>query len=319
VIRVVFAGTPGFSVPCLKALLDAPEVEVVGVVSQPDRRAGRGMKLRASPVKQAALDAGIDVLTPERLVHAGSPEPEALAWLQSKRPDVLVVVAFGMILPRAWLDVPRVAPLNVHASLLPRWRGAAPIERAMLAGDETTGVCIMHMEEGLDTGPVYARREVGIGPDTRGMDLWHDLAELGAELLVETLPQIVDGRLEAVPQPEEGVSYAAKIRNEERIIDWSRPAHRVDRQVRCFSPKPGARTRLDGRWLKVLKGRVLEQRSSLEPGCIEALDQGLDIACGDQTLYRILELQPEGRKPMPVDAFLRGAHLRPGMRCEGTD
>lgn len=316
-IRVVFAGTPGFSVPCLNALMASPDVEVVGVVSQPDRRAGRGMKLMPSPVKQAAIEYGLDVLTPERLVGDGRPDERALQWLQEKRPDVLVVVAFGMILPRAWLQAPRIAPINVHASLLPRWRGAAPIERAMLAGDEKTGVCIMHMEEGLDTGPVYARREISITPDMLGQDLWHALSKLGAELLVEVLPGIVAGDIKPVPQPEDGVCYAQKIRNEERVIDWSRPAMLVDRQVRCFAPKPGARTRLNGRWLKVIAGSVVQKHAlKAEPGTIVCADDALVIACGDSSAYRIGQVQPEGKKPMSAADFLRGAHLSRGMRCE---
>ncbi len=310
--RVVFAGTPAFSVPCLQALLDADAFDVVGVVSQPDRRAGRGMRLTPSPVRQAAVDAGIDVITPERLLKDGELERTALAWLQDKRPDVLVVVAFGMILPKAWLDAPRIAPLNVHASLLPRWRGAAPIERALLAGDDKTGVCIMKMEEGLDTGPVYASREMAITDSTRGRDLWASLSTLGAELLLETLPAIVSGELAPEPQADEGVTYAKKIRNEERIIDWHQPAASVDRLVRCFSPRPGARTRYDNRWLKVIAGQVLSDRSDAGAGSIVSLDRGLDIACGDGVLYRLSEVQPEGRKAMAAEDFLRGASLARG-------
>ncbi|MDQ6971791.1 MAG: methionyl-tRNA formyltransferase, partial [Mariprofundaceae bacterium] len=182
-MRVVFAGTPAFSVPCLKALLATPGVELVGAVSQPDRRSGRGMRMTPSPVKQAALDAGIPVLSSERLRD----NPEALAWLQQGQPDVLVVVAFGMILPLEWLQTPRIAPVNVHASLLPRWRGAAPIERALLAGDAQTGVSIMHMEEGLDTGGVYAAQQLPIGPQSTGAQLWGELSSLGAKLLVGSL------------------------------------------------------------------------------------------------------------------------------------
>jgi len=312
VIRIVFAGTPGFSVPCLHALIQDEGVQVVGVVSQPDSRSGRGMKLTPSPVKQAAMDAGIDVITPERLVEQGQVNQQALDWLQDKRPDVLVVVAFGMLLPKAWLDAPKVAPINVHASLLPRWRGAAPIERAMLAGDERTGVCIMHMEEGLDTGPVYASRELPITGTTLGSDLWFSLAPLGAQLLLETLPGIVAEICKAVPQPNEGVTYAKKIRNEERIIDWQQPAVAVDRLVRCFSPRPGARTQHAGKWLKVIAGHPLAARGREQGGRIEAVAQGLDIACGDRTLYRISELQPEGKKAMAAVDFLRGSALKPG-------
>jgi methionyl-tRNA formyltransferase len=308
-LRIVFAGTPAFSVPCLQALMAMADVELAGVVSQPDRRAGRGMRLTPSPVKQAALDAGIDIITPERLRG----DEAALHWLQDKRPDILVVVAFGMILPVSWLHTPAIAPVNVHASLLPRWRGAAPIERALLAGDAETGVCIMHMEEGLDTGGVYARRALPITGTTTGGELWAALSRLGGELLAESLPAIAAGGLAPVPQPDAGITYAAKIGPEDRQIDWAQGAHAVDRQVRCFSPKPGARTRLGERWLKVLSGRVLEGRSLLPAGSVVALTHGLDIACGEG-IYRVETLQPEGKGAMAAIDFLRGAQLEPGHR-----
>jgi methionyl-tRNA formyltransferase len=306
-MRVVFAGTPYFAVSALEALIDAPGIEVVGVVSQPDRPAGRGMRLTPSPVKQAALEAHIDVITPEKLRG----DDEALAWLQGKQADVLVVVAFGMLLPKSWLTAPKVAPVNVHASLLPRWRGAAPIERAMLAGDAETGVCIMHMEEGLDTGDVYACRMLEISPLTSGTQLAGQLSAIGAELLVETLPSIVDGTCERLTQHEADATYAAKLSGEDRLIDWSRPATIVDRQVRCFAPKPGARTRVKGKWLKVIAGEVLEH-TTLSPAGSWIGKEHFDIACGDGTAYRLLEVQPEGKKAMEAEAFLRGSQLTPG-------
>jgi len=305
-MRIVFAGTPGFSVPCLQALIHANGMDVVGVVSQPDRRAGRGMKLTPSPVKQAALEADIDVITPSSLRH----DPESLAWLESKRVDVLVVVAFGMILPASWLDAPDAAPVNVHASLLPRWRGAAPIERAMLAGDEETGVSIMHMEEGLDTGGVYASQILPITDTTTGSDLWAALAPMGAQLLVDVLPKIAAGSLKRTPQDDAKASYAAKLRPDERIIDWSLSADAIDRQVRCFSPKPGARIRLNGKWVKIIRGMPLSERATRQPGTLMDSD-GLNIVCGDGALYRVLEVQPEGKKVMQADAFLRGNPIRP--------
>jgi len=311
-IRVVFAGTPGFSVPCLQALIQAEGVEVVGVVSQPDSKAGRGMKLTPSAVKQAAIDAGIDVITPERLVEQGRMNQPALDWLQDKRPDVLVVVAFGMLLPRPWLDAPKVAPVNVHASLLPRWRGAAPIERSLLSGDDRTGVCIMHMEEGLDTGGIYASREIPITAATLGSDLWFALAPQGADLLLETLPGIVAGTCSPVPQSAEGVTYAKKIRNEERIIDWQQSAAAVDRLVRCFSPRPGARTLCAGKWLKIIAGKPLAEHGKGQPGEVAAASEAFDVVCGDGALYRITELQPEGKKPMAAGDFLRGSMLKMG-------
>jgi len=313
-IRVVFAGTPAFSVGCLKALLAADNVEVVGVVSQPDRPAGRGMKLTASSVKQAALEAGIEVITPDTLRG----NDEALAWLKKKSPDVLVVVAFGMILPKTWLDAPSVAPINVHASLLPRWRGAAPIERAFLAGDAETGVGIMQMEEGLDTGGIYAESRIPITSKTTGSELWFLLADLGARLLVESLPGIVSGELKPVPQDESQVTYAKKLTNEERVIDWSQTAAAVDRTVRCFSPRPGARAMCCGKWLKVIAGEVVDGSTSLTAGNVAA-DKTLDIACGDGSVYRLLEVQPEGKQAMTADAFLRGAQLKKGDLLAGNE
>ncbi|NWF36042.1 methionyl-tRNA formyltransferase [Mariprofundus sp. KV] len=304
-MRVVFAGTPGFSVPCLQALIDSDGIEVVGVVSQPDRKSGRGMKLTPSAVKQAAIDAGIDVITPEKLRD----NEEALAWLEGRECDVLVVVAFGMILPKAWLEAPAIAPVNVHASLLPRWRGAAPIERSLLAGDTQTGVCIMQMEEGLDTGGIYACKTLPITQSTTGSELWFALSPMGAELLVETLPKIAAG-LQPEPQPEEGITYAQKITNEERIIDWSFSADAIDRLVRCFSPRPGVRTQLNGKWLKLISGEVVSGTHKLSNGQIVAVDAGLDIACGDGSIYRVIELQPEGKKAMSAVDFLRGAQLK---------
>ena len=303
-MRVVFAGTPGFSVSCLRALIEANGMDVVGVISQPDRKSGRGMKLTPSAVKQAALDAGIDVITPEKLRD----NDEALAWLQSKQADFLVVVAFGMILPKAWLDAVSISPVNVHASLLPRWRGAAPIERSLLAGDTETGVCIMQMEEGLDTGGIYARRSLPIQPTTTGSELWCALAAMGAELLVETLPKIGTG-LMPEPQSEHGVTYAHKITNDERIIDWHKTASDIDRLVRCFSPRPGVRTRCHGKWLKLIAGEPLACTSGQEEGSVAGVNRYLDIVCAEGSVYRITELQPEGKKPMASGDFLRGAQL----------
>jgi len=283
-------------------------MDVVGVVSQPDRRSGRGMKFTPSPVKQAALDADIDVITPEKLRD----DAASLAWLTSKQADMLVVVAFGMILPEAWLAAPAIAPINVHASLLPRWRGAAPIERALLAGDAETGVCIMQMEKGLDTGGVYVSQKLPITDTTTGSDLWSALAPMGAQLLVDTLPDIANGTLQPIPQNDAQATYAAKLHPDERIIDWRQPAGPIDWQVRCFSPKPGARIRLDGKWLKIVRGKRLPERTTRQAGTLMDSD-GMKMVCGDGTLYRVLEVQPEGKKVMPVEAFLRGNPIDPGQ------
>ena len=302
-MRIVFAATPGFSVPCLQALLDHPDMDVVGVVSQPDRKSGRGMKLTPSPVKKSALDAGIDVITPESLRN----NDQALLWLQTKKADFLVVVAFGMILPKQWLDAVTIAPINVHASLLPRWRGAAPIERALLAGDNETGVCIMHMEEGLDTGGIYAQQCLAITDSTTGSDLWFALAPMGAALLVDSLPKIA-ASLPCIAQDEQGMTYAKKLQNDERIIDWHMDAASIDRVVRCFSPKPGARTLVDGKWLKVISGDVLHKATGKLAGQVVDVKDGLCVACGDG-IYRITQLQPEGKKSMFANDYLRGSSL----------
>lgn len=306
-MRIVFAGTPGFSVPCLQALIEADGIEVVGVVSQPDRKSGRGMKLTPSAVKQAALDADIDVITPEILRD----NDEALNWLVSKQCDILVVVAFGMILPKSWLDAPTIAPVNVHASLLPRWRGAAPIERSLLSGDEQTGVCIMQMEEGLDTGGVYCSRRLPITETTTGAELCFKLAPMGAELLIETLPKIQAG-LKPVPQSQDGVTYAQKIDNDERIIDWSKTAAEIDRLVRCFSPRPGCRTRVSGKWLKIIKGELSEISQPTMAGQVVSYDGVLEVVCGGSSVYRIIQLQPEGKKAMSTADFLRGSPIKAG-------
>ncbi|MDQ6951337.1 MAG: methionyl-tRNA formyltransferase [Mariprofundales bacterium] len=306
-LRVVFAGTPDFSCNCLDGLLQMDGVEVVGVVSQPDRRSGRGMKLTPSPVKRTALAAGIDVITPERLRG----DDAALSWLRSRQPDLLVVVAFGMILPDSWLEAATVAPINVHASLLPRWRGAAPIERALLAGDTETGVCLMQMESGLDTGPVYATRRVVIGMRCGG-DLWQELAQMGASLLVEQLATIAGGSCIPRPQEHSQTCYASKLARGERIIDWRQPAEIVARLVRCFAPKPGARSRVTGgamagKWLKILSGEVVSASHPwLQPGASALVDGQMFIGCGEDSCYRPLQLQPEGKQAMDADALVRG-------------
>jgi len=307
-IKVVFAGTPAFSVGCLNALMASDDVEVVGAVSQPDRKSGRGMKLTPSPVKKAALAANIDVITPEKLRD----NDEALAWLKEKDCDVLVVVAFGMILPVSWLETPKVAPINVHASLLPRWRGAAPIERALLAGDSETGVCIMQMEEGLDTGGVYLEKRIPITPESTGHTLWSELEVLGAQALMKALPSIVSGELQPKPQDESGVTYAKKITNEERVVDWALDAEYIERLVRCFTPKPGVRTSYQGKMLKIIAGEVLSATKQQQAGVVVDIKQGLDVSCGNGQVYRITQIQPEGKKAMNAADYLRGAQIKVG-------
>jgi len=302
-MRIVFAGTPALTLPVLQSLLQVSGAELVGIVSQPDRKTGRGMRFVPSPVKQAALDADIDIITPDSLRE----NKEALAWLQSKKPDVLVVVAFGMLLPKSWLDTPKYGAINVHASLLPRWRGAAPIERALLAGDAETGICIMRMDEGLDTGGVYAEARIPIGPETTAGELRDRLMQEGAGLLAASLPGIADSCLVCRPQGEEGITYAAKLESHERNIDWSQSAEQVGRTVRAFAPAPGARTRLAGKWLKVLSGEPQDTAHELQPGEVSLRSGHLDAGCGEG-IYRIFSLQPEGKKAMRTEDFLRGIH-----------
>jgi len=307
-IKVVFAGTPAFSVGCLNVLLASDDVEVVGVVSQPDRKSGRGMKLTPSPVKKTALAANIDVITPEKLRD----NEEALSWLKEKDCDVLVVVAFGMILPVSWLETPKVAPINVHASLLPRWRGAAPIERALLAGDKETGVCIMQMEQGLDTGGIYLEKRIPISLESTGHTLWAALEVLGAQALIQALPSIASGELKPKPQDEAGVTYAKKITNDERVVDWALNADYIERLVRCFTPKPGVRTTYQGKMLKIIAGEVLPSASKHTAGTVLAVKDGLDVSCGNGQAYRITSIQPEGKKAMKAVDYLRGAPIKVG-------
>ncbi|MDB6087927.1 MAG: Methionyl-tRNA formyltransferase [Gammaproteobacteria bacterium] len=249
-LRVAFAGTPDFAVPALEALLRSGH-RVVGVLTQPDRPKGRGRQIAASPVKTAALAHGIPVSQPQSL-KAEADRVELAAW----RPDVLVVVAYGLILPRAVLALPRFGCINIHASLLPRWRGAAPIQRAILAGDTETGVTIMLMDVGLDTGPMLLQERVPITASDTGGSLHDRLAALGASALLEGLDKHAAGTLAAVPQPSEGVTYAAKIEKAEALIDWTRDARAIERQIRAFNPWPIAETRLDGEQLRVFAAAV---------------------------------------------------------------
>ncbi|MDX8376425.1 MAG: methionyl-tRNA formyltransferase [Mariprofundales bacterium] len=310
-IRIVFAGTPVFARTSLATLLANDNIQVVGVVSQPDRRSGRGMRTTASPVKKLALSSDIPVITPEKLRN----NPEAEAWLKSLNADVLVVVAFGMLLPPVWLQACQVGAINVHASLLPRWRGAAPLERAMLAGDIQTGVCLMQMDKGLDTGAVFVQEVIDITSDTTGSNLHDKLAIIGANMLNKYLSDIVSGKLVAKDQADSGITYAHKLDNQSRNICWQNDAASVARQVQTFAPKPGARTRLDNRWIKIISGyQVLddnheELRSKLAGQQI-MVDNALHIACGSG-VYCITHLQAEGKKAMAASDFLRGIQQLP--------
>ncbi len=296
-------GTPDFSVAALDALVQAGH-EIAAVYTQPPRPAGRGKKDRPSPVQTRAEDLGIEVRHPVSLKSA-----EAQTAFAALNADVAVVVAYGLLLPQPILDAPTHGCLNIHASLLPRWRGAAPIQRAIMAGDAETGVCIMAMEAGLDTGPVFLRGIQPIGPEDTAADIHDALAVLGARLVVETLPQL--GTISPEGQSQDGVTYAKKIDKAEAKIDWSRPADEVDRLIRGLSPFPGAWTTLDGRRLKLMRSR-LSDRSGPSGTAIE----GLTIACG-QGAVDVLEAQLEGRGRQSAADLLNGTPVPPGTEFGG--
>ncbi len=303
-LSVVFAGTPEFAVPALEAIAGSRH-RIRAVYTQPDRPAGRGLKLLASPVKRRAAELGLSVIQPATLR-----DPAAAAALAALEPDVLVVVAYGLILPQAILDVPRLGCLNIHASLLPRWRGAAPIQRAILAGDAETGVTIMGMEAGLDTGPMLLREVEAIGPGDPAGTLHDRLALRGARLIVEALDLLERGEAHFTPQPAEGITYAAKIDKSEAILDWTRPAIDLARQVRAFDPWPVAQTTLDGRQLRIWAARPLHRPAdgALPGTVLRAGEDGIEVASREGIL--VLErVQLAGGKPLPAPQFAHGRSL----------
>ena len=306
--KLVFAGTPDFAVPGLRACIEAGEV--VAVYTQPDRPAGRGRKLAPSPAKQAALAAGIPVEQPESLKT-----PEAQARLRDYAPDLMVVIAYGLILPRKVLTIPRLGCWNVHASLLPRWRGAAPIQRAILAGDAETGVCLMQMEPGLDTGPVLLSEATPIRADHTGGTLHDRLAEMGAQMLAAGLRHVIAGEtLHATPQPETGATYAHKLEKSEAELDFSRPAVELERKVRAFDPWPVAEAVLAGERVRVWAVSALPatlEHAGKSPGAIVSASKlGIDIACGEGVL-RILKLQRAGGRVVDATDYV---NARAGLR-----
>lgn len=302
-LRVIFMGTPDFAVPSLAALIGAGH-DVVGVYSQPPRPAGRGHREQLSPVHAFAAQRGLLVRTPARLKDPA--EHRAFAELAA---DVAVVAAYGLILPKPILDAPRLGCVNVHASLLPRWRGAAPIQRAILAGDAESGVTIMGMEEGLDTGPMWLIGRAPISARTTGASLHDGLSRLGGELIVPALAGIADRRLSPIPQPADGVTYAKKLERDEGRMDWSRPAVELERQVRAFAPWPGAWFEHRGERIKVLESVMTTGQGA--PGTI--IDDGLAVACGAGAL-RLSSVQRAGKAAMAAEAFLRGYALPKGTR-----
>jgi methionyl-tRNA formyltransferase len=294
-LRVAFAGTPDFALPAFHALVGSRHT-VVGVLTQPDRPKGRGRQLAASPVKLAAQACGVPVSQPVTL-KTEADRADLAAW----QPDVLVVVAYGLILPRAALDLPRLGCVNIHASLLPRWRGAAPIQRAILAGDAQTGVSIMRMDVGLDTGPVFLERTVVIAPGETGGSLHDRLAAEGAAAVVEVLDELSTNGASSTPQREDGVTYASKIDKAEALIDWNRSAAEIERQVRAFNPWPIAETRLDGEQLRIYAAHAIDidhESISGESGKIIAVSgDSMVVACGRGRLA-LTELQRPGRRPV---------------------
>jgi methionyl-tRNA formyltransferase len=302
-LRLAFMGSPAFALPQLEALLAAGH-DVVCIYSQPPRPAGRGKQERRTPVHEFAVGRGIEVRTPKSLKRRD--EQAAFAALNL---DAAIVVAYGLILPKAILDAPKLGAFNLHASLLPRWRGAAPIQRAIMAGDKRTGVQVMRMEEGLDTGPILASAETAIEFDDNASTLHDKLAALGPPLLIETLAKLERGEAHETPQSDEGATYAHKITPNEGRIDWSLPAREIENKIRGLAPSPGAWFEHDGARVKVLSARLGQGEGA--PG--EALDDALLIACGENAL-RLLSVQKEGRAAMDAQAFLRGASVPAGTR-----
>lgn len=303
-MRVIFMGTPDFAATALDALIEAGH-EVVCVYSQPPRPAGRGHKDRPSPVHQHAEDLGLPVLTPRTLRDA-----DAQTTFAAHQADIAVVAAYGLILPQAVLDAPRLGCINIHGSLLPRWRGAAPIQRAIMEGDTESGITIMQMEAGLDTGPMLLREAVPITDTTTFADLHDSLAALGARMVVEALSALQTGALNATPQPDDGVTYAAKIDKAEAHIDWDRPARAVARHINGLSPFPGAWAMVGKERVKALLADAGAGRTGANPGTV--LDDHLLIACADGEAVRLLRVQRPGKGAMDAEALLRGWKVEPG-------
>lgn len=310
--RVIFAGTPDFAVPSLQALIDSPH-RVVAVYTQPDRPAGRGRKLTASPVKTLAVQHGIPVHQPTSL--KGTQHQDRLRALGA---DLMVVAAYGLILPPAVLAIPRLGCINVHASLLPRWRGASPINYAILNGDDKTGITIIQMDAGLDTGDMLRKLECPIEARDTAQTLHDRLSALGAQALLETLPMLSRHDLRPVPQPSQGATYAPKLDKHMAQLDWRRPARELARMVRAFNPWPVAHTPLDNEVLRIWQAEALDTAVAQPPGTLVSADaQGMDVACGEGVL-RLTRVQRPGGRPMDAADYLHAHHLPPGTRLGGA-
>ena len=304
-LRIIFAGTPEFSVPTLEALIGS-EHEVVAVYTQPDRPRGRGKKMQFTPIKDVAVQHDIPVYQPLSLRNA-----EAQETLKALDADLMIVVAYGLILPEAVLQAPKYGCLNIHASLLPRWRGAAPIHRAIEAGDTETGVAIMQMDKGLDTGDVWSEAKVSITPETTMIELHDQLKEIGAQLLLETIPTVIAGNQSPVKQPEDGITYAEKISKEEAKIHWQEDHALIMRKIHAFNPFPGAFTTIDGALLKLFKVAKVAEKSTQTtvPGTLRVDGDRIYVMTGDGYELEILELQAAGKRKMESALFIKGNEI----------
>jgi methionyl-tRNA formyltransferase len=298
-IRIIFMGSPDFALPCLSALAVAQNYQVVGVVTQPDRASGRGRELKAPPVKTLALELKIPVVQPEKM-------REIMPQLQEWNPDLIVVAAFGQILKKDVLDMPRYGCINVHASLLPHWRGAAPINAAILHGDEETGVTIMQMDVGLDTGPMLAKKIIRISPNDTAGSVTQALSTLGADLLIETMPDYLSGKLVPQPQPAEDATYAPMLKKEDGLLDFARPAIELERRVRAMNPWPGAWFEWNGNLLKVMRASTVSGGNGLASGTRFTVEGRPAVQSAEGALV-LDEVQPAGKKIMSGKSFLSGA------------
>ena len=305
-MRVIYMGTPDFAVGALEEIIKAGH-EVVLVVTQPDKPKGRGKTMQFTPVKECALKHGIEVFQPVKVRESANIE-----YLRKFNPDIIIVAAFGQILPKSILDMPKYCCVNIHASLLPKYRGAAPIQWAIINGDEVTGVTTMRMAEGIDTGDMIAKRQVRIDEDETGGSLFDKLTEVGARLCVETMDMIEDGTAEYTPQDSESATHTSMIKKELGLIDWKKPAVEIERLIRGLNPWPSAYTHLNGKTFKIWKAKVIDEKFDCQPGCICKVDKNnLYVMTGDGVLS-LLEVQLEGKKRMEAEAFLRGFNVEEG-------